>query len=399
MGLTEIFCQSMPEIKNLEKAAQRISQAIKNKERIILYGDADLDGTCSVIIMEETIQSLGGQISELYFVNRENQGYGLNKSALEHLKDKAPALLIVLDCGIGNIEEVELANQVGFEVIIVDHHIVLDKLPPASIIVDPKQKGDNYPFKELANVGITYRLSRALLEHKLKGMLNQSFLELVALATIADMMPQVEDNQILIEEGLSALAKTQRPGLQVFLDNYQGSEDLGEMKEIAQKITSVLNIAGFEDHLTKSYLVLTCDNKEKAKKLVGELIEKREEKQKKIEEMVNYIERGLESAEKASQPIIFEGKESWGLFLAGVVASRICRTYQKPTFVFKKGPQISKGSVRAPKGIDSVKAMSHCSELLTTFGGHPPASGFTIPTQNLEKFKKCLIEYFEQHGS
>lgn len=387
----------MPEIKNLKKVAQRISQAIEDQERIILYGDADLDGTCSVILLEETIKNLGAQIADIYFVNREKEGYGLNKSALNYLRSKAPALLLILDCGIGNFEEVKLANQMGFEVIIIDHHLVLDRLPRAFAVVDPKQKGDRYPFKELATVGIVYRLSRILLKNKLKGLLNQSFLELVALATIADMMPQVEDNQILIEEGLSALEGTQRPGLQVFLDHQKGIGDLGEAKEVAQKITSILNTAGLKDHITKSYLVLTYNRKEPAKRLVGELIQKREKKKKKIEEMINYIEHKL--GPSFEDPLIFEGKKGWKLFLAGVVASRICERFKKPTFIFKKGDKLSKGSVRVPQGVNSVKAMTHCSRLLTTFGGHPSASGFSVPTKNLEKFRECLKDYFKNQKS
>ena len=147
------------EIKNLKKAANRILKAIKQKEKIIIYGDADLDGVTSVIILEECIKNLGGKITTIYFPDREKESYGLNEKALFYFKEHDPALLIVLDCGIGNFEEMKKAKELGFEVIIIEHHEVLDKLPEASIVVDAKQKGDKYPFKYLATVGVTFRLN------------------------------------------------------------------------------------------------------------------------------------------------------------------------------------------------------------------------------------------------
>ena len=150
-------------IKNIEKAAERIKKAAQNKEPIILYGDSDLDGISSVVILEEAIKSLGGNIVSVFFPDRENDGYGINIKALELLKDKAPALFITMDLGIGNVKEVEVAKKMGFEIIIIDHHEPLDGVPDVEIIVDPKQREDSYPFKGLANVGITFKVCQELL--------------------------------------------------------------------------------------------------------------------------------------------------------------------------------------------------------------------------------------------
>jgi len=385
----------MAEIKNLKKTAERISKAIKSKEKIILYGDADLDGTTSVIILEESIKNLGGKVSKIYFPNREKEGYGLNEKALDYLKPMAPALLITLDCGIGNFEEVKIAKKIGFEVIIIDHHEVLNEIPKASIVVDPKQKGDKYPFKELANVGIAYRLSQLLLGKKLEGLLKKSFLELTALATLADMMPQVGENKILTEEGLSALSETLRPGLKVFwkLDSIKGPV---QIKRIASKMISVLNIAGLKNHLTESYLLLNSPDEKKAKKIVDDLIERSQERYSRIGEITWEVQERI--LKDIKSPLVFEGDKDWPLILAGAVASRICRDFQKPTFIFRKSETESRGAVRVPKGMNSVKAMESCSKLLKTFGGHPPASGFTVKNENLEKFKECLTKYFNKHG-
>src|SRR3989344_2923359 len=170
----------MNKIKNIEQAAQRIKKAVLKKERIILYGDSDLDGITSVVILGEAIKSLGGEVFMVLFPDRENDGYGVNLRALEFLKDKSPALFITLDLGIGNVKEVKIANEIGFEVIIVDHHAVLDKIPDVSIVVDPQQKDDTYPFKELCNDGLTYKLCEELLGNNFSENLKNSFLELVA---------------------------------------------------------------------------------------------------------------------------------------------------------------------------------------------------------------------------
>jgi len=378
-----------PEIKNLKKTAERIIKAVRNKERIILYGDADLDGVSSTVILKETIQNLGGSICTVFFPDRENDGYGITEKALNQLKDIAPALLISVDLGIGNFEETKIAKSRGFEIIIIDHHQILNHLPEVSIIVDPKQKGDNYPFKGLATAGIVFKLSQALLGKNFSENLKKSFLELTALATLADMMPVAEDNKIFIDEGLNALRNTFRPGLRVFFEILNDSTFINSN---LQKIISALNTCEVVDNINQTYLLLTSPSLEESKKIAQNLIDKSQKKQFQVKEIVGAVERKI--ANKLTEPIIFEGDSFWPLILAGSVASILCQKYGKPTFIFKKGENESYGSVRVPKEVNSVDAMASCSELLITFGGHPPASGFRLKNENLEKFKNCLIKYF-----
>ena len=380
------------EIKNLKKTANRIKKAIKNKENIILYGDADLDGVTSVVILKESIRNLGGEVKGLYFPDRDKEGYGINKSALNFLKKFTPALLITLDCGISNFEEIELAKKLGFEVIIIDHHEILDKLPKASIIVDPKQKGDKYSFKGLATAGIAFKLSEILFAKNFSPNLRKSFLEITALATLADMMPQEEENKILLAEGLDNLEKTLRPGLKIFWETDIISNYSGSRKEIIQKIISALNISEIKNHLTESYLLLTLTDKSEAKILAELLLEKSFQRQLRNREIAEEIEERV--SKELKQPIIFEGSDSWEPTLIGAIASRICQKHQKPTFIFNRGEKESLGSVRNPAGINGVKAMQHCAKFLKTYGGHPLASGFRIKNENLEEFKECLIRYF-----
>jgi single-stranded-DNA-specific exonuclease len=379
------------EIKNLKKVAQRIKKAIKSEENIILYSDADLDGTASLIILEETIKNLGGKVSQRYFPDREIEGYGLQEKALKTFKKYAPGLLILLDCGIGNFREVEIAQNMGFETIIIDHHEILGKLPPASIIVDPKQKGDNYPFKFLAACGLTFKLAQILLGNKISKNVKQSFLELVALGTLADMMPQVEDNKVFVEEGLMSLPYTFRPGLRIFFKFFNPNEL--SLKEFAQKIISVLQITDSKNHLTESYLVLSNPSEKKAEELVENLLKKSLQRQELIRQLSLEIE---EKAIKNSSPLIFEGGKDVPLSLTGAVASRICKKFKKPTFIYNSNQKLTRGSVRTPEGINGVKALESCSQFLEVYGGHPQASGWTCKNENLEKLKQCLQDYFKK---
>ena len=385
----------MQKIKNIELAAERIKKAILNKERIILYGDSDLDGISSVVILEEAIKSLGGHIDSAFFPDREKDGYGLNLTALEMLKDKTPALFVTLDLGIGNIKEVEIANKMGFEVIIIDHHESLFGVPNASVIVDPKQAGDEYTFKGLANVGVTYNLCLELLGegegHSVSRNLRNSFLELAALGTIADMVPQTEQNQEIIEHGLRSLKNTFRPALKAFLEILGNGE---VFEGSLPKIISALNAAESVKFINDSYLLLTCPSIKKCKEMAQVLLDKNIYKQQQVKNITQEVERRI--SQNPDSPIIFEGDPSWKLTLAGSVASIVCSKYDKPAFIFKRGDTESCGSVRNPKGTNSVEAMKVCDSFLITYGGHANASGFRVRNEHLEKFKNCLNDYFKK---
>jgi single-stranded-DNA-specific exonuclease len=379
----------MQKILNIDKAAERIKKAVANNEHIILYGDSDLDGISSTTILGEAIKSLGGVVDSAFFPDRERDGYGINVRALEMLKDKAPALFITMDLGIGNIKEVDMANEMGFEVLIIDHHEPLIGLPKASIIVDPKQEIDPYPFKNLANVGIVYNLAIELLGENISPNLKSSFLELAALGTIADMVPQIEQNAEIIEQGLRSLKHTFRPALRAFL-NILGDGKVFENS--LPKIISALNAAEPVDFQSKGYELLGCSDINECEEIIQKLLDKNKDKQQQIRNVVEEVERRI--AKNSEQEIIFEGDPAWKLTFAGVVASIISSKYGKPVFIFKRGDTESCGSVRNPKGTNSVDAMKSCSKYLITYGGHANASGFRLKNENLENFKKELIKYF-----
>jgi len=380
----------MPEIKNLKKAANRILKAVKNKEKIIIYGDSDMDGVSSVIILEESIKNLEGQIAAIYFPDREKEGYGITEQGLDCLKKHAPALLVVLDCGIGNFKEIKIAKKLGFEVILIEHHEVLDKLPEADIIVDPKQEGDKYAFKQFATVGIAFKLAELLLKRQMSESLRKSFLELVAMATIADMMPRVDENEEMIVQGLSSIRESWRPGIQALFE-LEPFKSLTLIQQV-YKVNSLLNIRNIENGMPAAFRLLTSSDKKETGELVEKLLEKNIEKKKKIKEIIKEIESKIS---RKKDNIIFEGDFNWELILLGVVAAILSQKYQKSVFLYRKDKNDSQGSIRAPAGYNVVEAMKACSKHLITYGGHPLAAGFKAENKNLEEFKECLIDYFE----
>ncbi len=379
----------MREIKNLRKAGERILQAIENREKIILYADADLDGVTSLIVLKEAIENLGGQVASIYFPDREAEGYGISLRALETLKQMSPALFISLDCGISNFEEIKLARSFGFEIIVIDHHEILDELPEAHIIVDPKQPGDNFPFKDLATVGIVFKLAEILLGEKMTPLLRQNFLELVALGTIADMMPRESENKIFISEGLAFLENSWRPGIRVFFESDLLNEYSFPNK--ISKIISLLNVRDIENNLPSHFRLLTSPSINEARKILSKILEKSKIRKEKIGAILKTVKERV--ADK-DEPIVFEGDLWFDLTLISSVASQLVQELKKPIFLFKKMDKESHGTVRTPSGINSVELMKKCRQHLISFGGHPQASGFRIKNENLEKFKECLLENF-----
>lgn len=375
----------------MEQAAQRIKKAVNSQEKILLFADADLDGISSTILLEESIRSLGSKVFLVYFPDREVEGYGLNKTALEYLKQYAPALLITLDCGIGNFEELKTAKTFGFEVIVLDHHEILDKVPEDGLVVDPKQAGDDFPFKKMATAGIVFHLTKILLGEKFSLALEGSFAELTALATLADLMPEQADNEIFIDKGLRSMLNTFRPGLRAVL-KVIGKSGI-PFRQLVQKMVPILNITDIKDHLTEGYILLTAVSEEKALVLARALQEKSQQRYSLIIQMTEEIEERISDEDK---PFIFQGDKQWLQVSTGAVASRLCNRYKKPVFVFKIGSSTSRGSVRTVKTVDSVEALKSCSCFLETYGGHPQASGFTVKNEHIEELRKCLENYFSQ---
>lgn len=384
-------------IKNLQKAALRIVKAARLQERVCIYGDSDLDGVTAVIILSEAIKSIGGNVASCYFPNREAEGYGLTFTALKTLKPLSPGLLVLLDLGISSFEEVKAARAMGFEVLVIDHHeIVQGMIPEANIVVDPKQQGDASAFKEYAACGLSWLLSRAILKDVMSPTLRQNLLELAALGTIADMMVRAGDNELIIEEGVSRLEDSWRPGIKAFFE--AGVMGEGEQKE--RKIgymISILNVRDVEHGLPAAFRLLTTPFLEDAKRMVLELEEKQHIRSQHIQEIVQRLRDRM--LIKGVQNVLVEGDGSFDSALLGAAASILSRELQKPVFLYKIIDDEAFGSVRAPAGLDTVKAMEGRKELFLTYGGHPQASGFRMKEANIPQFREYINEYFSHAHS
>ncbi len=367
-------------MKNLKKVSKRIKDAVKNNEKIVLYCDADLDGVVSAIVLEETIEKIKGKVS-VYVSNREKWGYGLSKKAVLYMKKESPALLISLDCGISNFDGAEEAKKQKLELIIIDHHKTLGRLPSAKIILDPMQKGDKYPFKKLANAGIAYKLSEEILKDNFLDKRNH-FLEIVSLATIADMVPKEEDNKKILDEGLKLLENPQNKSLYVLKKKLK--------KEFLDKTVSLLNVSKAKGRVNKTYFFLKTKKEDVAKSILKEMEKDHKERKKKMETE----QKRLFSKIKEDDVIVFEEGE-FPSYLAGSLASKVIRKYKKPVFLYVKDKDGVRGSVRVLTGQDSVEAMSSCKKYLQSFGGHAAAAGFILEEKNIENFKRCLVKYFK----
>ncbi len=371
-------------MKNLKKAAERIKKAIERKENIVLYGDSDLDGVTSAILLKETIEKYGLSPS-VYLSDREKRGYGLSKEAVLSIKKESPALLVSLDCGITNFEGAREAKKQGFEVIIVDHHKTLSLLPEASIILDPMQEGDDYPFKRVANAVIVFKLVKEILGDDFRETKDR-FLMLTSLAIIADMVPQKEDNKEILDEGVPLLLSSKEAPFSFM------REHIGE--NFVEKAVSLMNITKSRGSVNDCFLLLNTKEKKEIERILGILEKDYRLRQKEIDSAAEEILQRVSEEDV----VIFEE----GDFLshsAGSIASRIIRKHKKPIFLCANEGEFNSGSARVPSGYDAVEAMDHCKDYLETYGGHPVAAGFKVRKENIEKFKKCLINYFNEKNN
>ncbi len=363
-------------MKNVKEAAKMISE---EKNGAVIFADSDLDGVTSAIMLQKSIELIGGSAC-VYISDIENWGRGLTPKAVSAIEEES-SLIITLDCGMSSFEGVEEAKKKGFKVIVIDHHEPLEKLPCADLIINPKQEGDSYPFKKMANAGVVLFFLEELLQEKFL-LLRRKFMELTTIATVADMVPKEKDNKKILDEGLQLLENPQLPALRVLRRNIES--------DFVQKTTSLLNITERKGKVNYSYLFLSAEEESAAEEMLEDLFSARKERDDGIALAVNSV------MQKVSEDsvIVFEEVDAPSHY-CGTIASHVISRVKKPTFIYVTEGDVSRGSVRAPSDFNSVKAMSHCSSFLLNFGGHPPAAGFLLKKKDLNKFKNCLIDYLK----
>lgn len=374
-------------ITDMDIAVNRIIKAIENKENITIYGDYDVDGITSITVLKSFLNDIGVE-TNTYIPNRLIEGYGLNKDAIDKISKKGCNLMITVDCGISAIEEIEYANSLGIETIITDHHEAGNEIPKAIAVIDNKRKDSKYPFRELAGVGVVFKLIQAIgITLKLKEESYLKYLDIVCIGTISDIVPLVDENRVIAKLGLLLVAQTKNIGLRSII-NSSGYNKI-DSNTISFGVAPRINACGRMGKAEEALELFLSKDKNEVNELTNKLNEhnrKRQETEKTIFE--NAVEKIKEEHLDENKAIIVGG-ENWHHGVIGIVSSKITEMYFKPSILFSfEEDGIGKGSGRSIPGFDLHEALMKCSDTIEKFGGHSMAVGITVKKDNLEKFKK-----------
>ena len=377
-------------LPDMDKAIARIYRGLLSGEAIAIYGDFDADGITATTVLIEGLSSLGGKAVP-YIPHRTEEGYGINDAALTRLSQQGVSLVVTVDCGISAAPEVAMAQQMGLDIVITDHHTVPPQIPAAIAVVNPKRADSRYPFPELAGVGVAFKLLQALSHYLGKDNDMADLLDLVALGTVADMVSLLGENRYLVKRGIEMLHTTKRPGLKE-LARCAGVPLTGIDSEIISWVIAPrLNAAGRLDHAGIGYNLLSTSSSEEAQRLASLLERRNAQRQRLTEEMLvkareQIIGTGIDF------PLLMVGGEDFHSGVVGVVAGRLVDEFCRPVIVLERGKQWSRGSARSIPNFDIIAALSDCSDLLSRFGGHPMAAGFVVATENLDQLQQRLVQ-------
>ncbi len=377
----------MPDMKI---AVKRIIKAIENNEKAIIYGDYDVDGITSITVLSKFLKERGLNVGA-YIPNRLNEGYGLNKEAIKKIADSGYKLIITVDCGISGIEEIKYAYSLGMEVIVTDHHEPLDELPKALAIIDCKRKDNKYPFNSLAGVGVAFKLIQAIgIELKLDEREYLKYLDIVAIGTISDIVPLVDENRVIAKLGLKLVEVTKSPGVRALL-NAAAYKEVNS-NTVSFGIAPRINACGRMGHEREALDLFLTENIVEANKITNTLNEYNKQRQnieKRIfEEAILKIEK--EHLDKNNAIVL--GDESWHHGVIGIVASKITELYFKPSILICFEGENGKGSGRSIPGFDLHGALCATSDYLEKYGGHEMAVGLSLKKNKFDDFRKAFEE-------
>lgn len=387
-------------MKDMDRAVERISQAIKNNEAVIIFGDYDADGVPASALLAEFFTQIGFLNFEVYIPHRHNEQYGLSKLAINRFSGQGVKLIITVDCGITAFEEVKLANSLDIDVIITDHHLVPTVLPEAVAVVDPKRLDCLYPDKMLSGTGVAFKLVTALIKSQqfdFKDGQEKWLLDLVAIATVSDMVPLTLENRALTHFGLKVLRQTRRLGLNYLFTQLRLKTSHLTEDDIGFMIGPRINSAGRMSHASQAYFLLTTKDEVQAKELAKQLESQNTERRKLVAEILQTTE-GLFS-EASVKRVVVCGSDDWSVGVLGLAASRLVERHSCSFFVWTKNDNGDvKGSCRSDGTINIVELMKEAGQdgLFTDFGGHREAGGFSMTIQNLPKLEERLLEAYEK---
>lgn len=385
---------------DMDKAVERICCAIRSGESIVVYGDYDVDGITSTALLYDTIKSLGGNV-DYYIPDRKDEGYGINIMAVNRLIKNGVKLLITVDCGITAVGEVEFAKLQGMDVIITDHHTCKERIPEAAAaVVNPKRPDDEYEFEGLAGVGVAFKVSMgvAMAMGKNAGEFFEKYVDLAAIGTIADVVPLINENRVIVDRGLQLLQEPQRPGLMALLEIAGMADKKVNCATIAFGLAPRLNAAGRMGSATTAVELLLTSDPRRAKEIAEELDavnKKRQETEYEIHR--DAVEMIASDKDFSKKKVVVLAKEGWHNGVIGIVASRITETYHRPCILISLTDGVGKGSGRSVQGFNLFEALGDSADLLTNYGGHAIASGLGIEESNIEVFTKRINEYAEKN--
>ncbi len=373
-------------LPDMEIAVERIIKAINNKEKIIIYGDYDVDGITSITVLKKFLDARGMNVG-YYIPNRLEEGYGLNKERIQKIVEEKYTLMITVDCGISGLEEVKLGNSLGLETIVTDHHEPLDELPDALAVIDPKIKTNKYPFNQLAGVGVVFKLIQAL---SIKLGLDEKeylkYLDIVCVGTISDIVPLVDENRIIAKLGLKLVEVTKNIGLKTLLKSV-GYKSI-DSNTISFGIAPRVNACGRMGYETEALRLFLTDDVKEAEDLTEKLNQYNKDRQETEKEIVKQALEKIEKEELKDSAVIVLGDERWHHGVIGIVASKITDMYFKPSILVCYDGEEGRGSGRSIPGFDLHNALCKSSEYLEKYGGHEMAVGLSLKRSNFDKFKE-----------
>ena len=384
-------------LKDMDKAAARITRAVDNMEKIAVYGDYDADGVTSTAMLYSYLETRGADVI-FYIPQREGEGYGMNIGAVEYLKEQGVTLIVTVDNGISSVQEVARANELGIDVVVTDHHRPQEILPDAVAVVDAYRPDDTSPYKHFSGVGIAFKLLMALEDGAgdVEDLL-EAYSDLAAIGTIGDIVPLTGENRTLIRAGLERLSQSDRPGVQALLENAGIAGKTLTSTNVAFTLVPRINATGRMGAPERAVRLLISGYEEEAEVLSEEICADNEERRRVEAEIAEAAFADIEAKGYMKDRVVVVDGENWHHGVIGIVASRVTERCGKPCMIISRGETEAKGSGRSIEGFSLFEAICACGDLLIKFGGHPMAAGITLKPENIEAFRKRINQYAAEH--
>lgn len=384
-------------LKDMDKAAARITRAVDNMEKIAVYGDYDADGVTSTAMLYSYLETRGADVI-FYIPQREGEGYGMNIGAVEYLKEQGVSLIVTVDNGISSVQEVARANELGIDVVVTDHHRPQEILPDAVAVVDAYRPDDTSSYKHFSGVGIAFKLLMALEDGAgdVEDLL-EAYSDLAAIGTIGDIVPLTGENRTLIRAGLERLSQSDRPGVQALLENAGIAGKALTSTNVAFTLVPRINATGRMGAPERAVRLLISGYEEEAEVLSEEICADNEERRRVEAEIAEAAFADIEAKGYMKDRVVVVDGENWHHGVIGIVASRVTERCGKPCMIISRGETEAKGSGRSIEGFSLFEAICACGDLLIKFGGHPMAAGITLKPENIEAFRKRINQYAAEH--